>query len=751
MASNAPDLAQILGVPVTVTSGYRDPRKNALVGGVPNSDHLTDSARDFVPQGMSMADAAAKLKQAGYSKTLNEGNHVHVSYPQGPQVAQISDDDLMKALTGGTPSAHAIAAHGNPQDISDEQLLKALTSGGPEAPKPAAQAAQPGPKPTGTFGKMPFGFMEDATAKLPFAKDVMAAGASGLDMGAAALSGKPMPSFGQGYQTHMGELQAQQAQYEAQNPGLGGLATGASILAAGAPSRLVAAAKAGLPVLMKEGAKAGATLGGLFGLGTPDEGNTVSGRLGNAATGATLGAVTGGLVPPAAAGLAAGGRLVGRAANKLFPPAEDIASQRAKGIIEKFAGGPVTPNAAHEIVPGSKPTLAESVDNPGVSLLQKQITQLNPNSPILARLAQNNEARLAHLDTATGSAADIEKAQTLRDKAATAQRKQLFSASPAPVDIAPVTGTIQSILDGPSGKRPAVKAAMAEAKAILADNGKPITDPETLYQSARKGINDLISGKDLTKAYGAQAASQLIAVRDALDAAIEKTNKGFKKYLTDYATASTPIDAMQFLQGQKLTNDQGVITLHNVQTAIRRLETQKAAAGIKSGKAVTDAQQSVLENIRDDLLRQGKIDAGKARGSDSAQNLIQQASLGLVNGKPSTMSMLLPEIAGGGIGATIGHISGIPLAPELGGYIGDRIGKFAAVRSAAKTAASNDLTRAKLEEMLLNPGAYQAPPFANRSQASLNDLLNSQRARATFAGANRLAITPQLRQKQGAR
>lgn len=151
MANNGPDLAALLGVPVTVTSGKRSPQHNALVGGVPNSDHLTDRARDFIPQGMSMADAAAKAKQSGkFTKVLNEGDHVHVSYNQGNAVPQVSDDDLLKALTGGQPSAAVVAAHGDPHSISDDQLLKALTTGGNDAPAkqvvaPTAKANQPKP------------------------------------------------------------------------------------------------------------------------------------------------------------------------------------------------------------------------------------------------------------------------------------------------------------------------------------------------------------------------------------------------------------------------------------------------------------------------------------------------------------------------------------------------------------------------------------------------------------------------------
>lgn len=76
---------------LTVTSRKRDPAKNAAVGGQPDSFHLTDQARDFVPpKGMSMGALASKLKGAlpGFD-VINEGDHVHVEpasrgAPSGP-------------------------------------------------------------------------------------------------------------------------------------------------------------------------------------------------------------------------------------------------------------------------------------------------------------------------------------------------------------------------------------------------------------------------------------------------------------------------------------------------------------------------------------------------------------------------------------------------------------------------------------------------------------------------------------------
>jgi len=63
-----------------VTSRQRSAADNARVGGVPNSYHRTDNARDFVPPpGMDIATFAATLKRTLGKGTdvINEGDHVH--------------------------------------------------------------------------------------------------------------------------------------------------------------------------------------------------------------------------------------------------------------------------------------------------------------------------------------------------------------------------------------------------------------------------------------------------------------------------------------------------------------------------------------------------------------------------------------------------------------------------------------------------------------------------------------------------
>jgi N-acetylmuramoyl-L-alanine amidase len=51
-----------LGVPITITSSYRDADYNAAVGGVPNSEHTKGLAIDFVARGGNSTQWGNKLK-----------------------------------------------------------------------------------------------------------------------------------------------------------------------------------------------------------------------------------------------------------------------------------------------------------------------------------------------------------------------------------------------------------------------------------------------------------------------------------------------------------------------------------------------------------------------------------------------------------------------------------------------------------------------------------------------------------------
>lgn len=75
----------LLGTPILVDSWYRSPEVNTLVGGAPNSAHLSGWAIDFIsPKFGTPADIfqfLTKLQELKFDQLILEFNHwVHISF-----------------------------------------------------------------------------------------------------------------------------------------------------------------------------------------------------------------------------------------------------------------------------------------------------------------------------------------------------------------------------------------------------------------------------------------------------------------------------------------------------------------------------------------------------------------------------------------------------------------------------------------------------------------------------------------------
>lgn len=132
-----------------ITSTHRSPEHNAKVGGVKNSQHLSDTAIDFAGvRGVTPAQARAYYAEHGVELTeaLDEGDHMHVAW--GPK--------------GGAQKPQQAAPSLDSLSLEQLEALRAQVAG--QAPK------APAPKP-----------------KVSTAKDVAKGGAGGTVRGVAGV------------------------------------------------------------------------------------------------------------------------------------------------------------------------------------------------------------------------------------------------------------------------------------------------------------------------------------------------------------------------------------------------------------------------------------------------------------------------------------------------------------------------------------------------------------------------------------
>lgn len=81
-----------LNKPIVISSGYRCPAVNKLVGGASNSQHTTGCAVDFHVNGMTIQETIDFIKKSGieYDQLINEYNRwVHVSFVKGKNRRQV--------------------------------------------------------------------------------------------------------------------------------------------------------------------------------------------------------------------------------------------------------------------------------------------------------------------------------------------------------------------------------------------------------------------------------------------------------------------------------------------------------------------------------------------------------------------------------------------------------------------------------------------------------------------------------------
>lgn len=83
---------ELLGAPMIITSGYRNPLVNRLVGGVNSSQHTKGQAVDFTVLGITPNQIISIIKTSKieFDQLINEYDKwVHISYNKGKNRKQV--------------------------------------------------------------------------------------------------------------------------------------------------------------------------------------------------------------------------------------------------------------------------------------------------------------------------------------------------------------------------------------------------------------------------------------------------------------------------------------------------------------------------------------------------------------------------------------------------------------------------------------------------------------------------------------
>ncbi|MGK5080461.1 D-Ala-D-Ala carboxypeptidase family metallohydrolase [Janthinobacterium sp. HLX7-2] len=102
LAALLEQVRQLVGAPITISSGYRSPALNKAVGGAGSSAHLTGLAADISTAKLAPKALAMLIRQSGivFDQLIYEGTWVHIALSAGAPRRQV----LTAKFAGGAVS-----------------------------------------------------------------------------------------------------------------------------------------------------------------------------------------------------------------------------------------------------------------------------------------------------------------------------------------------------------------------------------------------------------------------------------------------------------------------------------------------------------------------------------------------------------------------------------------------------------------------------------------------------------------------
>jgi len=313
--------------------------------------------------------------------------------------------------------------------------------------------------------------------------------------------------------------------------------------------------------------------------------------------------------------------------------------QAALETIKRFAKDPeaILRSENKQLVPGSKPTLAEVTKDPGLAQLQR--SQQSKSTELANDIADNRigrqSARTSLMEQFAGSPEEMAyftdaRRQITRPLYEAAQNK-VIDFTKQPLEIKREMGDLL--------KKPAIQDAIRNADALAKNEGiaiksdQPIQHMHYMKMALDSEISKAVKAGDNT------AVRVLHGVQDQLVGLMQKLSPEYAKAMSEFEAASRPINRLevgQYLKekllpavngygGDRTTIGQFVKALeHPDQTA--KLATK--FSGAKMSNILSKDEISTLKSLAEDVVRQQNVEsAARITGSQTAQLQAAQSKL----------------------------------------------------------------------------------------------------------------------------
>lgn len=329
-------------------------------------------------------------------------------------------------------------------------------------------------------------------------------------------------------------------------------------------------------------------------------------------------------------------------ASPSIPPSPLTKAQtQALETLERFSGDPnaIARAKTNSLVAGSRPTLAETTENPGLAQLQRaqQSKSTEFASDLQGRKADRLRSRESAMESISGSEGEMEYFREAR-KAIT---EPLYRAAyEKPIDPSKVTPELRKEVSE-FMNRPTVQEARAEAIKKARDTGEVLSEQDMGSVKGmhymKRAIDDKISA---AKRAGADDQARIyLDIQEKMIGIMQQVSPEYAKAMAEYQAASKPINRLevgQYLRDKLFPASNrygaGKMTVSQFASALEHPDqTAKLATGFsgaKMEKILTADEISLLKSIAKDIVREQNVEgAARITGSPTAQLTAAQQRL----------------------------------------------------------------------------------------------------------------------------